>query len=250
MADEEKNTPGEVTSEGTGDGAPGTATPAATPEAGSGGGGADWQAERAQLLERLSALEGTVRQGAGAGGDTPTTASDPERAEIARRYQENQNQLAEARRLAASGDPAMGLLVKSLEATATDLQRMNARLQIADYVSELEPEHRKPFRAYLAKNGNRFADLDAAFDAYEATLLRGQRATTKTAQQRADAIAKDRAEGRVGTDLRAVPASEDKARRMSETDFDATVESLRSKGDFEGARELGRRLSRGEIVFK
>lgn len=252
MAGEEGKDPGAVPSGVAGDG-DGTPTPAVTTEAGAGEGAGEtgWREERAQILERLAAAESRLQQGAGAGGDPPTTGSDPERAAIAERLRENAADLAEARRLAANNDPLAKMLVKSLEATATDLRRMSARLDIADYVSELPAEHRRPFRAYLAKEGNRFADLDAAFDAYEAVLLRATKGKTKSAQEIADAIARDRSEGRVGASPRGVPAAEARERApITEDQMRERLRAFEEAEDYEGLRQFQRDVRSGKVPLR
>lgn len=245
--DEHKD-PGAGPSDGAGDGEDTKSTPAEHTEAGSGEGqgGEGWREERARLLAENEQLK--RGQGAGAGGDTATT-DDSDRAHVDARLRETQEQLRVARRLADDGDTVSKVLVATLEATAKDLKRMQVRIDIADYVSELEPEHRKPFKAYLKTNGNRFGDLDAAFDAYEATLLRGQRDKSKTAQERAEALTRSRENGHVGDSPRSVPSSEHKSRVMSESDYDAKVEALHAEGRFEEGRALARKLRDGHIVF-
>lgn len=255
MADERDDI-GAGTSEGAGDAAVKAA--AERTEAGSGDDGQatreqeSWQEERARLLRENEEL----RQSQGGRGsrreESTDGADDPEQAAIQQRLKETQRQLAnpEILRLVAQGDPLAIAHVESLQATANDLRMMAARIEIADYVSELPQEHRKPFRGFLKQNGNRFADLDAAFDAYEAKLLRGQRETTTKAAERAKAIAEAHDEGRVGTAVRGVTAEENRARVMTEAEFDARVEKLENEGRFGEARAERQKLRVGQIVFK
>lgn len=251
MAEEAKDKdPGAAPSGGAGDGG-GTPPPAVTPEAGAGAGTAEeaWRAERDQLMQDVRDLKARVDQGAGAGGATPTTSHATDRAELDEKMRGTQQRLAEAKRLAASGDPLAGALVDVLEATAVDLRRMSARLEIADYMNELPETDRKPFKAFLDRNGNRFITLNDAYDAFDANRLRGQRDATKEARERVAAAERDRADGRVGANPRGVPAAEHRDRTMSEADFDATVARMRAAGDFDGARDMGRKLNKGEIVI-
>lgn len=257
MADERDDI-GAGTSEGAGDAADKAA--AERTEAGSGDDGQakqeqgqeSWQEERARLMRENEEL----RQSQGGRGsrsqESTDGADDPEQAAIQQRLRETQRQLAnpELVRLAQTGDPVATALVASLQATANDLRMMSARIEIADYVSELPAEHRKPFRAFLKQHGNRFADLDAAFDSYEAKLLRSQRETTTKAAERAKAIAEAHDEGRVGTAVRGVTAEENRARVMSEADFDARVEKLENEGRFSEARAERQKLRVGQIVLK
>lgn len=223
---------------------------------GSGGAAADqgqesWQEERARLLRENEELRQS--QGGSGGGDKspPNDADDHGQAAIQQRLRQTTAQLADPDliRLVEAGDPLAKLHVQALQATAADLRVMHARMEIADYVSELEPEHRKPFRQYLKTNGNRFADLDAAFDAYEAKLLRGQRDSVTRKVKQAAAITEAHDEGRVGTAVRQVSAEENRARTMTESSFDSRVAKLEDEGRFNEARAMRRDLANARIVL-
>lgn len=208
-----------------------------------------WQQERARLLAENEALRSSRGEPGGGDKGPPSDADDHGQAANLQRLRQIHQQLndPELVRLVEAGDPLAKLHVQSLQATAADLRVMSARIEIADYIAELDKEHRKPFKAFLKTNGNRFADLDAAFDAYEARALRGQRDSTKRIVKQASAITEAHDEGRVGTAIRAVPAGENRARSMTEDDFDARVARFQEQGRFGEARALQRELAAGQI---
>lgn len=257
MADE-RDGAGAGPNEGAGDEGRDGAASAVHSEAGSGGAGSatqeqeSWQEERARLMRENEELRQSQGERGGRQQSPPNNADDSEQAAIQQRLRQTEEALQnpEVLRLVAQGDPLAISHVRSLQATAADLRMMQARIEIADYVSELQPEHRKPFRDFLKQNGNRFADLDAAFDAYEAKTLRGQRESTTKAAERAKAIAEAHDEGRVGTAVRSVPADENRQRVMAESDFDSRVERLQNEGRFNEARQLQNQLRTGVIVLK
>lgn len=221
--------------EGAGDGAP---TPAVAPE--TAGGGApvtreEFSALQTMLMEQFAQLRANAPT-----QPQPTPTHEPPGEE---------DWVTELKLQAAAGDvKARGILrtldqqQQVVEATVQGLK------QVSDQVFTLKlPEaERGEFEKWYRQNGRFFQSPAAAHDAFRAPKLEAEAAALRA--EVAKLKAGSPAAGVVATTAREVTAKEAQARQsMTGQAFAAEIARLRDAGDFEGARELQKKVLEDKV---
>lgn len=193
----------------------------------------------------------------------PPTASQPSyddqlRSEMQSIAEQNEALEAEIRVLAERGnDPVAKALIQqrrilqtSLKATAWSIQQTKEQM----FYMGLPESERTEAKQFVDANRHRFADLDAAYDAYLGQRFKEERASLTREKNKAASVVESVKRGVVGTGVREVPAAEMRERvgatTMTEDAFDTKLDALRASGKFAEARDMERQLAAGRIVLK
>lgn len=144
---------------------------------------------------------------------------------------------------------AQKLLDRKSRLTTATMAHALKKTELNTFVATLPKEQRAAFREFVARKGHLFANLEVAFDGYEAGLLRAERGKSTEKTKRAEDIIKRNDEGRVTTTTREVSAAEARGKRekMTGAKFDDEFDRLIARGDHDGALVLSRRFAEGKI---
>jgi hypothetical protein len=211
----------------------------------------DWKGMALGLKGRLEEVNRRLEDESRLRATHTSPTVDPQMAQNQAEMERIQQAFYAVKQGADAGDPAsvlqMALLTEQWNAAQERLRYQAEMKHEVELLAIPDADEREQLRQYWYSHRNEHATIKAARKAMLGERYESERAEMGKKTKQAEEVIAKKGAGGVKTYFRDVPHEEVKARRMTESDYDTEISTLRAAGDMAGLRAKMRERLSGAI---